>query len=351
MAGEMTLKGFIGEKLLNKIQDSYSKYLDSSAAIYETNGEYAAALFSSRYCDFLNQASRKLAGKSDKQALKSGKWICHEDCWATSRKAMKDKKPCEQECSGGIKIFAVPITADGMVIGSNNAGVSNPPTDEKRIKEIAGKYKVDAKELLRIAREYVPRPDYVLDAAKNHIRIAADNIAEFFLRRTGEEKMAMLTREWEGTFDAIADLVFIQDKDFIITKVNKAFASALKAKPEDIIGKKCYELLHKSDKPWPDCPFAKTVRDKTYHSQEVEDPNIGIPLLVSTSPIFGDKGELTGSVHIAKNITDLKKAEEELKTKMRALEVFQKSAVGRELKMTELKQRIKELEARLSGKS
>jgi PAS domain S-box-containing protein len=347
----MNLKGLIGGELLNKIQDSYARYLDSSAAIYETNGDYAAALFSSRYCDFLNQASRKLGGKTDKQALKSGKWICHEDCWFVSQKAMKDKKPCEVECSAGIKIFAVPIMAEGMVIGVNNAGVSNPPTDEKKIEEIAGKYKVDAKELLKVAREYVSRPDYVLNAAKNHIRIAAETLAEFFLHRTGERKLAVAAKEWEGTFNAIADLVFIQDKDFTITRVNKAFAAALKARPEDIVGKKCYQLLHKSDKPWPDCPFEKTVKSKTYHSQEVNDPNIGIPLLVSTSPIFGAKGEVLGSVHIAKDITGLKKTETELKKKMRALEVFQKSAVGRELKMTELKKRIKTLEARLSGKS
>jgi len=47
------------------------------------------------------------------------------------------------------------------------------------------------------------------------------------------------------------------------------------------------------------------------------------------------------------DITDRKRAKDELKKRMRELETFQKVAVGRELKMVELKKRIKELETRL----
>ena len=132
-------------------------------------------------------------------------------------------------------------------------------------------------------------------------------------RKKVEEEIKRAAEEWDRTFDAIADLVFIVDKDFTITKMNKALPEALKLKPEDIIGKKCYELLHKSDKPWPGCPFEKTKKDKEPRTQEVDDPNIGIPLLISTSPIFDGNGKLVGAVHIAKDITEHKKAEETLR--------------------------------------
>ncbi len=130
--------------------------------------------------------------------------------------------------------------------------------------------------------------------------------------KKAEEEIKRAAEEWDRTFNAIADLVFIVDKDFTITKMNKALPEALKLKPEDIIGKKCYELLHKSDKPWPGCPFEKTKKDKKPHTQEVDDPNIGIPLLITTSPIFDDNGKLVGAVHIAKDVTEHKKAEEVL---------------------------------------
>ena len=320
---EVSLKSIIGEKLLNETQDAYLKYLESSAAIYEVNGNYAAALFTSKYCNFLNEASRKLAGKTDEEALKSGKWICHEDCWATSLKSIKDKKPCEMECSGGIKIYAAPIIAEGMVIGSNNAGVSNPPTDEKKIKEIAERYKIDSKELLKVAKEYTPRPEYVVNAAKNHILTAAGTIAEIFLRRQADEeillrkqaerKLKQVAEERRNTFDAIGDLAFILDKDSKFVNVNKFFCNTLKAKSEDLIGKKCYEVLHKSNKPWPNCPMGMTLKDKRPHTEEVNDPNIGIPLLITTSPLFDEKGEIAAVVHIAKDITERKKIEEEIK--------------------------------------
>jgi len=131
-------------------------------------------------------------------------------------------------------------------------------------------------------------------------------------KKAGEE-IKRAAEEWGRTFNAIADLVFIVDKDFTITKMNKALPEALKLKPKDIIGKKCYELLHKSDKPWPGCPFEKTKKDKEPRTQEVDDPNIGIPLLITTSPIFDDKGKLVGALHIAKDITEHKRAEEALR--------------------------------------
>ena len=189
MADKVSLKNIVGEELLNKVQDCYLKYLGSSARIYEVNGDCAAALFSSKYCDFLNRVSRKMAGKTDEEALKSVKWICREDCGATSLESIKNKKPCEMECSCGIKIYAAPIIAEGIVIGSNNAGVSNPPTDEKKINEIAQKYKVNPKELLKIAKEHIPRPEYLLNAARNHILVGADTIAEIFLRKRVEEEI------------------------------------------------------------------------------------------------------------------------------------------------------------------
>ena len=133
-------------------------------------------------------------------------------------------------------------------------------------------------------------------------------------------------KEWAKTFDAITDFVFIQDKDFKFVKVNKTFCDALKKKPEDLIGKKCYEILHKSDKPWPNCPLAKTLKDKRPHTEEVNDPNIGVPLLISTSPLFDKKGEVTGVVHIAKDITERKKAEEELRKSEERFRVVMKGS-------------------------
>ncbi|MEI8176612.1 MAG: PAS domain S-box protein [Candidatus Omnitrophota bacterium] len=165
-----------------------------------------------------------------------------------------------------------------------------------------------------------------------------------------EQELLRINREWDWTFNSITDFVFIQDKNFVITKVNKAMCEVLKLAPEEIVGRKCFELLHKRSSPWPCCPFSQTLQDCQCHTEEVDDPQIGAPLLVSTSPLYNDAGEMVGSVHIAKDISGQRQIQAEMAKKMEALERFQKVTVDRELKMKELKGRIAELEAKLQEK-
>lgn len=162
-------------------------------------------------------------------------------------------------------------------------------------------------------------------------------------RKKAEERIKESAGEWQRTFDSIADLIFIMNNDNTILRVNKAFSETLKMKPEEIVGKKCYKLLHKKDSPWVDCPFERTKKDKAVHIQEVHDVNIGIPILVTTSPIFNERGEVTGAVHTAKDITLIKDKEKELQKRMNDLERFHKVTVGRELEMVELKKEINSL--------
>jgi len=165
-------------------------------------------------------------------------------------------------------------------------------------------------------------------------------------QRRIEDELKKAAEEWITTFDTISDFIFILDKDSVITRANNSFLDAIKMKREDVCGKRCFEILHKSDKPWPGCPHQKTLDDKKTHTEIVEDQNMGIPLLVTTSPIFGKNGDFLGSVHIAKDITQIKQAEKELNAKIHDLEVFQKIVIDRELKMIELKKKIAELEAK-----
>jgi len=171
------------------------------------------------------------------------------------------------------------------------------------------------------------------------------------------EELRKSEGRWERTFDSISDFVFIQDKEFRFIRVNKAFADALKVKPEDLIGKKCYNVLHKSKKPWPGCPTLKSLKDKKPHTAEIDDPKIGVPLLVSASPMFDEKGNVTGMVHIAKNISEEKKAKEILKRgkqeleqavkeRTKELEIAAKELVEEEAKLTKANEELKEREGR-----
>jgi len=118
--------------------------------------------------------------------------------------------------------------------------------------------------------------------------------------------------EIRGVMDGVGDLLFVIDKNRVITKVNKATCDAFKKKSEELIGKYCYEIVHGTNCPWQNCPATKTFETKQTVTEEINDPKLGMPLLVTTSPILDEQGEVAHVIHIAKDITAIKLAEMEM---------------------------------------
>ncbi|MFQ5586251.1 MAG: HD domain-containing phosphohydrolase [Thermodesulfobacteriota bacterium] len=123
-------------------------------------------------------------------------------------------------------------------------------------------------------------------------------------------------QEWEETFDAVDDLISIHDKEYTVIRGNRAVFEKLGKEPREIIGKKCYNLFHGTEEPWHECPHTSTIESQTPATEEVEDPHMGGTFLVSTYPVFDKEGQFYASVHIAKDITERKKAEQDLKREM-----------------------------------
>ena len=164
----------VGEDLLNSIVDDYLDLLGSSSAVYERNGDYAFGLNSSGWCRFLDESSRRLCDTDDnREALSCGKWHCHESCWKASRTSMETGQSADVECNGGIRIYAVPILADDEVIGSINFGYGSPPTDARRLRELAERYQVDIEDLFQHAMAHSRRPSWLVEVAKARLQTAA----------------------------------------------------------------------------------------------------------------------------------------------------------------------------------
>ncbi len=121
-----------------------------------------------------------------------------------------------------------------------------------------------------------------------------------------EKKLKRNKDEWIQIFDPISDFVSIHDRDFRIVKTNTALADYLNVKSDELIGKYCYEVYHGTKDVLPDCPHIKMLQLKKAVTEQVNDSNFGIPLLKTVSPIFGEKGEIIASVHIAKDISKIK---------------------------------------------
>ena len=132
-------------------------------------------------------------------------------------------------------------------------------------------------------------------------------------RKHAEERKIQAAQQWRTAFDSITEMISIHDKNFKITKVNKALANAFKIEPKELIGKTCYKVFHGAKQPCQNCPHIHSLKTKEPASLEYFEPCLGIHLGVSTSPILDENGEVTSSVHIAKDITERKLAEENLR--------------------------------------
>lgn len=144
-----------------------------------------------------------------------------------------------------------------------------------------------------------------------------NKISELHVREKG--RVAITQQEWERTFDSLSDFVSVHDKNLIVQKANKALCDFMGKSRKEIIGKHCYELFHGQDHPWENCPHVKAIALNQSVSEEINDPNIGVPVLVTCSPYYDEKEEILGTVHVARPITDKNITEEQKDVELKRL--------------------------------
>ncbi len=130
-------------------------------------------------------------------------------------------------------------------------------------------------------------------------------------RKRAEEEIIRAKEEWERTFMAVPDLIAIIDKQHRIVRINKAMGERMGVAPDEAVGMVCYECIHGTKEPPNFCPHIKLLADGQEHMEEIYEEHLGGYFIVSVSPLRDDDGSLLGCVHIARDITERKKAEEE----------------------------------------
>lgn len=131
--------------------------------------------------------------------------------------------------------------------------------------------------------------------------------------------LAQALDNWRATFDSISDMISVHDADHTILRCNKSFAEAFGSTPKELIGKKCYEVVHASNDPVCNCPHSRSMFDKAPVSEEVNDNRLDACLMTTCSPFLDEEGKHMGSVHVARDITAKKNEElerEELLAKL-----------------------------------
>ena len=234
----------VGKEQLKEIASEYMDLLESSSAIYERNGDYALGIFSSGWCRMMDAASRNLCKTNDnREALDSGKWLCHESCWKdASLRAMEEGIPSDIECSGGIHLYAVPVQAGGKIVGAINFGYGDPPQDAPTLETLSRKYNIPVEQLHAGAKAYQPRPKSIIDFAKKRIQKAAVYLGYIIERWLAEQSLRESEYRFRELFQNMSSCVAIYKAveggaDFEIVDFNKAGEKAEQISKEKVTGK------------------------------------------------------------------------------------------------------------------
>jgi signal transduction histidine kinase/ActR/RegA family two-component response regulator len=123
-----------------------------------------------------------------------------------------------------------------------------------------------------------------------------------------EKQLRRQTEEWQNTFDAIPDIITLQDSEMRIIRANRATYDFFQASPDELVGSSCYTLFREGVSACPGC----SVTDGYQHCSTLEHKLLENFFHICSAPVLDEQGEFQYIVYIARDITDKKKLEEEL---------------------------------------
>lgn len=150
----------------------------------------------------------------------------------------------------------------------------------------------------------------------------ADHVASAIESARLFQKVSLAEAELENIFASISEMVYFTSADYTIKNANKSVIERLGLTREQVVGHKCYEVFHGMDHPAPHCPHHKTVQTLKPYIEEIEDAKMGGTFLTSTAPLFDQAGAFMGTVHVVRDVTELK----QLRVKLQSAE--RKAALG-----------------------
>ncbi len=118
-----------------------------------------------------------------------------------------------------------------------------------------------------------------------------------------------LAQQWQTTFDAMREAIFVLDVDQRVLRANQAAVSRFAVAAEPMTGKYCWQVVHGTDAPPPTCPMRQVRESHRFEHTEMQVD--GRWYDVAVSPILENDGRLVGGVHVLSDITDTKVARAE----------------------------------------
>jgi PAS domain S-box-containing protein len=144
------------------------------------------------------------------------------------------------------------------------------------------------------------------------------NVQDISGRKEAERRIVQARGEWQRTFNAINEIIFLLDPTLRVLRANRAAEQYFDARPGELVGLQCFELFREATAPCEGCPAFKSIHEQLSFSCQIEHQNLKSSkssnfFLVSSAPLFDETKTLTAIVCFAKNISELKQLESKVR--------------------------------------
>ena len=163
--------------------------------------------------------------------------------------------------------------------------------------------------LSRIIKHAIERKHY-----ETNLEQIADELEHRVANRTRQLQLAK--SQWEATFDAVPDLIAITDQSQRVIRANQAMAKRVGMDTRSIVGQDFCGLMGPGNLLASDGRPDQGEPETPGQIKEIQADKLQGHFLVSSSPLQNQDGEIYASVHVARDIGDLKKAERKLQDQL-----------------------------------
>lgn len=168
-------------------------------------------------------------------------------------------------------------------------------------------------------------------------------------RKRTEEALYQSEKRYRKLAENARDVIFTLSADGTIASLNPVFEIITGLSRAEWIGKNFAQIIHPDDLPFAMERFEDVLRGETPLLFELRTLSKSGEYLVGefmATPNI-ENGKVIGMLGIARDVTERKRADEEQKKRVKELEEFYNMAIGRELRMKELKEEIEMLKEEL----
>ncbi len=245
---------------------------------------------------------RLLEGESNSAQLVVHAAVGFEESYVKAQNAIPASEPWAQRV---LKQDYTPVKISEEADPRERQRLSSAGVRESAVILLPGKEKPLGILAVGSAQEMRFQPDEIeyLKNIGNLLGLTLQNVLLF-------QQVDNVQRQWAFTFDSIGDPIVVHDKEGRILRMNQRMAHLSGRAIKPSIGRVLGEIFPRRQTDYKTCPYCEGV------AGEGDDPDPWLSgfFLTSNSPFVDPAGREMGVVHVLKDISERKRAEEKYRT-------------------------------------